>query len=357
MTADAVGGVWQYATELATALLPFGVETVIAVIGPAANLPIGAARPYRVVQTGLPLDWLVDRPAPVLEAGDAIAALTRQVGADIVQLNSPILAARVAFAVPVVAVTHGCVGTWWRACRGSAPDASHLWNMELTAAGLANADAIVAPSAAFAALVQSTYDLPVAPLVVHNGRTPLMLPDEIMPVDAVFTAGRLWDQVKNIALLDRVAAAIDAPFRAAGPLVGPQGETVAVAHLETPGSLDEAALARELAGRPIYATAATFEPFGLSVLEAAAAGCPLVLSNIDTFRELWTGAALLVAPDDEAGFVAAIQRIRSDPTLRAHLGEAAQLRAARYTPDAMATAMAEVYAGLTASRATEKVAA
>ena len=40
---------------------------------------------------------------------------------------------------------------------------------------------------------------------------------------------------------------------------------------------------------------ALYEPFGLAVLEAAQAGCALVLSDIPTFRELWDGAALFVA--------------------------------------------------------------
>ena len=34
ITADAVGGVWRYATDLAHALVPHGVETTIAVLGP-----------------------------------------------------------------------------------------------------------------------------------------------------------------------------------------------------------------------------------------------------------------------------------------------------------------------------------
>ena len=37
MTADRVGGVWQYATDLARALAPLGVETVVAVLGPAST--------------------------------------------------------------------------------------------------------------------------------------------------------------------------------------------------------------------------------------------------------------------------------------------------------------------------------
>ena len=34
------------------------------------------------------------------------------------------------------------------------------------------------------------------------------------------------------------------------------------------------------------------------MLEAASAGCPLILGDIPTFRELWDGAAVFVAPDD-----------------------------------------------------------
>ncbi|MFS0770903.1 glycosyltransferase family 4 protein [Sphingomonas sp. 1P08PE] len=348
MTADAVGGVWQYATELATALVPFGVETVIAVMGPSApSAAMSEPVPYRIVETGLPLDWLAPDAASVIAAGHAVADLARRIDADLVQLNSPSLAAVARFDAPVVAVTHGCVGTWWQAARGTTPDAGFAWNVELMAAGLRAADAIVAPSAAFAATVRQAYALPAAPLVVHNGRTPLALPDDVTAGDGVFTAGRLWDEVKNVALLDRVAGRIDVPFHAAGPASGPQGQAVVADRLVLSGRLDEAGLAAMLAARPIYVSAARFEPFGLSVLEAATAGCPLVLSNIDTFRELWTGAALLVPVDDDDAYVAAIGRIRGDAALRTHLSEAARLRAARYTPAAMAGAMAGIYAGLT----------
>jgi hypothetical protein len=34
IAADALGGVWQYSLELARALLPLGVEPVIAIFGP-----------------------------------------------------------------------------------------------------------------------------------------------------------------------------------------------------------------------------------------------------------------------------------------------------------------------------------
>ena len=48
----------------------------------------------------------------------------------------------------------------------------------------------------------------------------------------------------------------------------------------------------------IFALPARYEPFGLSILEAALSGCALVLGDIPSLRELWAGAAVFVPPDD-----------------------------------------------------------
>lgn len=346
LTADAVGGVWQYATDLARALRPLGFDPVLALLGPSpSNAQRSEAADLRLVDTGLPLDWLTDSPAPVLAGGEAIARVAADLGAALVHLNQPSLAARARFAMPVVAAAHGCVGTWWQAANGTAPAPSHAWADALVCAGLHAADAVIAPSAAYANTVQSHHALAHPPHVVHNGRAPLALPPA-EPDDRVFTAGRLWDRVKNTALLDRIAARLPVPFRAAGSVEAPHGERVEAPHLRLLGALSATDLAAELAPRPIFVSAATFEPFGLAVLEAAAAGCPLVLSGIDTFRELWTGAALFAEREEADGYLAAIARIRGDAGLRAHLGEAARLRAARYTPVAMAEGTAAIYARL-----------
>ena len=370
MTCDAVGGVWQYATDLAAALAGEGVDVVLAVLGPPpvrhpreSGDPSPTPSPGReggiangdpswapafagvtVVETNLPLDWLSPDAATVRATADAVAELARDHGVDLVHLNSPTLAVA-RYPVPVIAVAHGCVGTWWAAAHGTAPDAGHAWHGELMRAGLLAADAVVAPTAAYAATLQSHYDLPAAPLAIHNGRALRSLP-EAAPADHVLTAGRLWDRVKNTALLDAVAALIPVPLRAAGPVEAPHGERVAPTNLRLLGTLSDDALAAEYARAPIFVSAARFEPFGLAVLEAAQAGCPLVLSGIDTFRELWTGAALIVSDETPDAYAAAIERVRTEPGLRAHLSEAARLRAARYTPQATATAMLALYRSL-----------
>jgi phosphatidylinositol alpha-mannosyltransferase len=93
----------------------------------------------------------------------------------------------------------------------------------------------------------------------------------------------------------------------------------------------------------VFVSAASFEPFGLAVLEAASAGCALILSDMGSFRELWEGAALFVPVRDEDAYVEAIEMLIRDPDRRQRLGEAASRRAVRYTPQAMADGMLAIY--------------
>jgi glycosyltransferase involved in cell wall biosynthesis len=129
-------------------------------------------------------------------------------------------------------------------------------------------------------------------------------------------------------------------------LKGPNGTEVMFEHLHCLGNLGEAELARWLSARPVFVSAALYEPFGLAVLEAASAGCPLILSDIPTFRELWDDVAVFVPARDQEGFTRAIANLVGDDFERAVMGRAARERAARYTPDAMAAQMASVYRGL-----------
>jgi len=344
LTADTVGGVWQYATDLAGGLVAHGIEPVLAMLGPRATDAQKAAVPAGVelVETGLPLDWLAASPREATEAGHALARLATRLRADIVQLNAPAFAAAASFDQPVLAIAHSCVGTWWQAVRGGRIHPNYGWRAGMTRTGLENADRVVAPSGAFAAMLQHCYRLDEKTTVVRNGRRPVRLPDAKSESYA-FTAGRLWDEGKNVGVLDWAASRLSMPLRMAGPTAGPNGASVAVRHGQVLGLLSEAEIAGQLAARPIFVSSALYEPFGLAVLEAAQAGCALVLSDIPTFRELWEGAARFVYPHDGGGFVRAIEEIAADAELRARLGEAARVRARDYTVERMAAGMAAIY--------------
>jgi glycosyltransferase involved in cell wall biosynthesis len=341
VTTDAVGGVWQYTADLVAALGDLGFEAIVALMGPppAGTKPRLSAAP--IVDTGLPLDWLCESPDEMRLAATRMAELAGDYGVDVAHLNTPALSGA-DYSMPKVAVAHSCLATWWHAVEGTELPENFRWRAALHREGLAQADLVAAPSRAFARATQQAHGLAAMPEAIVNGRAPLLVRDAPME-DAVFTAGRLWDRGKNLACLDRMAARLDVPVRAAGPTRGPSGDAVTLADLEVLGTLDEVALAERLSVKPIFASAALYEPFGLAVLEAAGAGCALVLADIPTFRELWDGVALFCPPHDDAGFAALVRGLLADRPRRVALGEAARRRARRYDPAAMAAGMAALY--------------
>ncbi|MEA3054549.1 MAG: hypothetical protein QOG72_3452 [Sphingomonadales bacterium] len=349
MATDAESSVWRYSLDLARGLARLGHESLLILTGSPANgeqIRAAAAIPgLRLVDTGLGLDPLAEDLSSLSRAAAAIAAIAAEAETDLVQLNSAPLAAFADFGRPVVGVHHNCAATRWQAMEGGDLPGDFAWRSDLVRAGFDAADAVVTPSSAFAEAVERCYGLAEAPRTVHYGRAPLAAADGA-PHDFVFTAGRLWDEGKNLGLLDAAAGRIGVPIRAAGPLAAPNGAQVVFDNLHCLGPLGDAELGRWLAARPVFVSAALYEPFGLAVLDAAAAGCPLILSDIPAFRELWDEIAIFVDPRDEDGFTRAIGGLVGDDFERAVLGRAAKERAARYTPDAMAAQMASLYRSL-----------
>jgi glycosyltransferase involved in cell wall biosynthesis len=354
MTADAVGGVWQYATDLARGLAGHDVETTLAILGPAPSAEalgdVVAIPGVRAVITGLPLDWTAVNVAEVAEAGQAVAELAKSVQADVVHLNSPALAASARFPAPIVGVCHSCVSTWWQAVRSGPLPPDFVWRTKLLAQGYRAANALTAPTAAFAHTTARAYGMR-PPRVVHNGRRARTMRSSAEPGDFVFTAGRLWDEGKNLVALDRAAARLDRPIFAAGPLNGPNGVSIALLHIRTLGALGTHGIDEWLDRRPVFASLPRYEPFGLAVLEAAQAGCALVLSDIPPLRELWDGAALFVHPDDHAEIADAIGHLLGDLATRDRFGSAARTRSERYTVEAMTAGMLGAYGAVLAHEA------
>lgn len=350
MTADTLGGVWQYACSLAPALGELGCEVLLAVLGPEPDKEQRAVLTrldgVELIASGLPLDWVGSERTAMSAAAETLAEIAAEARCDLVHLNSPLLAAGALFPAPVVAAAHGCISTWWQAARAEPLDPAFHWHRDMTAKALRISDAVVAPTRAYAEILKHCYGSARPIEAVHNGRD--LLPGEkcLASHDFAFTAGRFWDDAKNTPVLDAVAEQLPFPFYAAGRTEGPNGERRKLHHLHPLGQLGEAEVAQWLGARPVFATAARFEPFGLAVLEAAQAGCPLVLSDIPTFRELWDGAAIFIRVDDIGGYAAAITECVIDPMQRQHWGDLARERAKAYTPRATAAGMARIYRAL-----------
>ena len=349
LTTDAVGGIWHYSMELARDFAARDVEIVLAVLGPAPDLvqreEANAITGLRLVVTGLPLDWLAETADEIDFAAEVLAAVAWQVDADTVQLHAPALVGCAPWPVPVVAVAHSCVGTWWQAVRSGPIPIDLAWRAEVTARGIDRADVVIAPTVSFAEALRTCYGV-VRPIeVVLNGRTATGA-TATRRAEAL-TAGRLWDEGKNAAALDAAAGKLTWPVLAAGAATGPDGTRVKFRHLRMLGSLDDDKLADHYAQASVFVSVARYEPFGLAVLEAAQAGCALLLSDIPSFRELWDGAAIFVpndAPDQIAG---AIEDLLGNPDICASWGLRASQRAASFSVGQMANATWELHDKLT----------
>ncbi len=106
-------------------------------------------------------------------------------------------------------------------------------------------------------------------------------------------------------------------------------------------------MARELAELDVFVLPARRDPFPLTVLDAMAAGLPVVGSRVDGIAEQLAGdAGILVAPDDPEALATAIERLAADPALQARLGEAARRRVVEnFTVTHQAEALHRVYLG------------
>jgi glycosyltransferase involved in cell wall biosynthesis len=347
LAADCIGGVWQYSIELAAGVAAHGVETVLAVAGPP---PTPAQRAEAEAIAGLRLrllegrlDWLAGSERELAPLRAELEALADEAEVDLVHLNGATLG-NLSVAQPVVATQHSCLATWWQAMRpGEALPEAWRWHRARTAAGLAAAAAMIVPSAAFADQLRQAYGPQLALKVVHNGRT--ARPRHVTPrrQAVVLTAGRLWDEAKNLRTLDAAAAGIRWPVLAAGPTRGPGGQEITLEHVVALGTLDSEALEDRLRHASVFASLAVYEPFGLAVLEAALAGCVLVLSDTATFRELWHDAARFVPAGDASAVRDAVNRLIADGDLRLRLSTRAQARAAAYSAEACLRGTLAVY--------------
>jgi glycosyltransferase involved in cell wall biosynthesis len=145
------------------------------------------------------------------------------------------------------------------------------------------------------------------------------------------TVGRLVPE-KNYSLLLRATAAIrdaelafvgDGPLREelqkqAGPRVSFLGQRADVSEL--------------LAGFDVFVLPSKTEGMSIALLEAMAAGCPIVVTavggNVELIHHMQTG--LVVPPNDEAVLRGAIERLLVDRALAARLGAAARAAAEKH---------------------------
>jgi glycosyltransferase involved in cell wall biosynthesis len=348
MTADTVGGVWRYALELARGLEPFGADITLATMGAPLSdeqrSEVAAQSNVRIVESRYKLVWMDDPWQDLEAAGQWLLKLAENCKPSLIHLND-YPHGHLPWSAPVLMVGHSCVLSWWQAVYGEpAPERLGRYR-NVVRTGLQAADRVVAPTAAMLAELQRLY-APLPPSrVIANGRAGQ---PESNKKPFILSAGRLWDPAKNIATLARIAPRLSWPVHIAGDTRHPDGGTSEFPDTHCLGRLSPGQLANWFAHAAIYALPARYEPFGLSALEAASAGCALVLGDIPSLREIWQDAALFVPPNDAERLHSTLQKLIDEPDLRHDYAAKARIRAASFTPERMAAAYWNAYHELVA---------
>ena len=89
-----------------------------------------------------------------------------------------------------------------------------------------------------------------------------------------------------------------------------------------------------------------FEGFGLPLLEAMEARCPVVTSSVSSLPEVAGDAAVLVDPHDVEAISEGILAVVSSADLSAELVEKGELRVSEFTWEACARQVADIYRGI-----------
>jgi len=119
------------------------------------------------------------------------------------------------------------------------------------------------------------------------------------------------------------------------------------------GTIPHSQLPLYHAGADVFvAPALGQESFGMVLVEAMAAGVPVVASDIAGYREVVRDGVdgLLVPPGDAAALAAAVRRVLDDPALAARLREAGRVRAETYSWERVTDQIESIYRELASTR-------
>ncbi|MGM1063200.1 glycosyltransferase family 4 protein [Saccharothrix sp. Mg75] len=317
LLAPVPGGTGRYTRELAAALAataPAGWTVTGAVsrhadVSAAVVPGVAGPRVLPLPRRALVAAW--ERGVPYWPGGDSVHAFTP-------------------FAPPrgrVVVTVHDTV-PWTHPStltpRGVA------WHRRAIGRAVARAGAVVVPTATVAGELRRYAPGPAPVHVVGNGVT--RFPDEEavpLPPRYVLAIGTVEPR-KGFDLLTAATAELGVPLVVVGP-PGWGGVDLRAPHVHLLGRLSDARLAFVLRRAAVLAAPSLAEGFGLPVVEAMAAGVPVVHSDAPALVEVAGGAGVEVARGDRSALAAGLRSVLFDTALAERLSAAGRTRAEAFT--------------------------
>jgi phosphatidylinositol alpha-mannosyltransferase len=348
---DAPGGVQVHVRGLADALASRGHETLI--LAPSSSEPTDADVRTVGRPIGVPYGGKVAPICASRRSWHRVRELLRVFEPTVVHVHEPFSPSTAMFATlaspaPVVATFHAF------------HERSRLLGLATPVLRrvASRLDATIAVSEAAAAFVAPIVGSPSA--IVANGvdverfERVTDVAREMPPPPVMFWASRL-DRQKGfrvaIAAFEILARRfVDLSFAVAGDghdrdAVGSLPADVR-ARVRMLGRVPNRDLHRFSAGASVFVAPATgHESFGMILVEAMAAGVPVVASDIDGYREVVREGVdgLLVPPGDASAVADAVGNVLADPALAERLAAGGHQRARAYSWTALAPRIEEVY--------------
>ncbi|OQO90214.1 glycosyl transferase [Saccharomonospora piscinae] len=334
LLAEVPGGTGRYTAQLLRALADTAPPgwTVSSVVArhadvTAARIPgVGGPRVLALPRRALVAAW--EAGLPLWPGGDAVHAPT------------PLAPPRAPRGRSLSVTVHDTV-PWTHP--GTLTARGARWHRAMVARAVRRADAVFVPTRAVAGDLARRLTVRAPLHVAGHGVTDLGAPEPVpgLPERYVLAVGT----VEPRKGLDVLVAAMAAPAAPDVPLllVGRPGwggldpERLAAEHGLAPGrvrllgGLGDAELATVLAGASVVAVPSLAEGFGLPVLEAMAAGVPVVHTDDPALAEVSAGAAVVVPRGDANALAAGLRRVLAEPHLAAELAAAGAARAADFT--------------------------
>ena len=347
---EAAGGVQVHVRRLAVRLRERGHDVRVLAPGAAESTDPWVrivGRPIRVPYRGTVAPIA---PQAYVRTSRAVAKLAP----DVVHVHEPLVPsvsmyATLASRAPVVATVHAYLDRS-RAMEMSAPVLRRVWRrvtegvaVSETAArflrrSIPEADVEIVPNGvdadAWAAPDRVAEDLPAGRRIVWAHR---LDPQKGFPV-AVAAFAKVVTEIPEAVL---IVAGDGADREALGLL-----SSSARARVRLLGTVPNDRLPPIHASGEVFVAPATGqESFGVALVEAMAAGLPVVASDIPGYREVVTHGVhgLLVPPRDPEALAKALIRVLTEPGLAARLGDAGRARSGEYDWSIVVDRLEELY--------------
>lgn len=339
---------WEHSLDLAAALGRCGIEVALAVLGPApSRQQLDRAHLHsniQVYQGSFSGRWSDDAWDDVERAGDWLVRLERSLEPDLVHLHAYPLGA-FPFRAPHLLVGHDCPVCRSRALRGEAPRFPWRRYMESAAEAFRSSRLVVVPTATALEELSALFGLLPDTRLIPAGRNARgLLPGA--KEELVLSAGCYAEGDPGLGTVERIAGEIAWPV-----VILADGTQTPVASDRPVRIVDRPSpdsIASWYGRASVYAQPCRYTASGLGPLEAALAGCALVLGDVPALRETWEGAALFVQPGDPLDLRRALELLVSEPKGLRGLAQRARSRALLFSPERRAGAFLEAYADVVA---------